>query len=349
MGSLPSWIGNFSRLTSLSMSHNKLQGRIPTQICNLQLTLLDLSQNNFSGSILSCPNSCPFSYMHLHNNSLSGEIPNALSLCTRIKTLDLSGNRLSGRIPLWINKLSRLTILMLARNNLHGQIPQQLCHLGDINILDLSHNNLSGGIPICIGNLSFGMKFTIDIGKGDRLRQPHPTWDDAIDLNFYYKPEEVEFLNKNQLLLYKGKNLVMMSLLDLSSNKLIGSIPSQFSNLKHVESLDLSFNRLSGKIPSQLVELTFLEIFNVSYNDFSGRVPDTGQFASFDERNYYGNPRLLGYHTIKAFPPTAGAKQDESYDQAAILYSNSQWRRAWFEFVDYHILQRYSKFKLNLY
>ncbi|KAL2936210.1 Receptor-like protein 15 [Bienertia sinuspersici] len=97
MGGLPSWIGNFSRLTSLSMSQNNLQGQIPTQICNLQLTLLDLSQNNFNGSILSCPYSCPFSYMHLHNNSLSGEIPNALSLCTRLKTLDLSDNRLSGR------------------------------------------------------------------------------------------------------------------------------------------------------------------------------------------------------------------------------------------------------------
>ncbi|KAL2936207.1 Receptor-like protein 9b [Bienertia sinuspersici] len=152
--------------------------------------------------------------------------------------------------------------------------------------------------------------------------------------------------------------------LNLSHNFLSGSIPNQISNLKQVESLDLSFNRLSGKIPSQLVELNFLEIFNVSYNDLSGRVPDTSQFASFDESNYYGNPRLLGYHKIKVVPPTTGGEQDEGRDQVgdnleeflwsfsiscvimffasiAILYSNSEWDRAWFEFVDYYILQRY--------
>ncbi|KAL2936342.1 Receptor-like protein 45 [Bienertia sinuspersici] len=168
--------------------------------------------------------------------------------------------------------------------------------------------------------------------------------------------------------------LEQLHALNLSHNFISGSIPSQFSNLKQLESLDLSFNHLSGKIPSQLVELNFLEIFNVSYNNLSGKVPNIGQFESFDEKNYYGNPGLFGYYRQSSFPST-GAKQDEDEEDGnqagddlkellwsfsmscvimffasiTILYINPRWSRAWFEFVDYHILWRFPEFKLNLY
>ncbi|KAL2936344.1 Receptor-like protein 9b [Bienertia sinuspersici] len=353
-GRLPSWIGNFSSLYFLSMSQNNLQGQIPTQICNPPLRLLDLSHNNFSGSIPSCPITCPFSYMHLQNNSLSQAIPNTLSSCSKLITLDLSNNQLSGGLPLWINNLSSLKKLMLAGNNLYGPIPQQFL-----------------------------------------------TLDEAPFSTIYDKLDEVEFLNKNQYLSFNGQNILTMSLLDLSSNKLTGdipsqlgkleqlrglnlshnflsgSIPSQFSNLKQVESLDLSFNHLSGEIPSQLVELNFLGTFNVSYNNLSGRVPNIGQFDTFDEMSFYGNPGLYGYLKSTLVPPSIGVNQDEDEDEKdghqanddiqeflwsfsiscvimflasiTILYINPRWRRAWFEFVDYRILWRFPKFKLNLY
>ena len=64
--------------------------------------------------------------------------------------------------------------------------------------------------------------------------------------------------------------------------------------LRSIESLYLSYNNLSGAIPWQLAEITTLEKFNLSYNNLSGEVSETGQFASFDENNYMGNPFLYG-------------------------------------------------------
>jgi len=46
------------------------------------------------------------------------------------------------------------------------------------------------------------------------------------------------------------------------------------------------------EIPFQMVKLNNLEIFNVSYNNLSGVVPNTGQFGTFVEDSYLGNPFL---------------------------------------------------------
>lgn len=62
--------------------------------------------------------------------------------------------------------------------------------------------------------------------------------------------------------------------LDLSSNKLSGSIPSNISSrLKYVTSLDLSSNSLSGEIPSGLANCTFLNVLKLNNNRFTGKIP----------------------------------------------------------------------------
>ncbi|KAJ0030448.1 hypothetical protein Pint_14474 [Pistacia integerrima] len=51
----------------------------------------------------------------------------------------------------------------------------------------------------------------------------------------------------------------------ISHNKLTGSIPRTFSNLKKIQSLDLSYNNLNGNIPPDLLELNSLSAFNVAH------------------------------------------------------------------------------------
>ncbi|CAM8983259.1 unnamed protein product [Rhodiola kirilowii] len=62
--------------------------------------------------------------------------------------------------------------------------------------------------------------------------------------------------------------------------------------MSSLEYMDLSYNNLSGAIPSSLVSLSFLSIFSVAYNQLHGRIPSAGQFLTFPNSSFEGNPGL---------------------------------------------------------
>lgn len=62
--------------------------------------------------------------------------------------------------------------------------------------------------------------------------------------------------------------------IDLSSNNLHGSIPSNISDIiKFVVSLDLSSNEFSGGIPKSLANCSYLNILKLDSNQLSGQIP----------------------------------------------------------------------------
>ncbi|KAM3269985.1 hypothetical protein P3S67_029891 [Capsicum chacoense] len=82
--------------------------------------------------------------------------------------------------------------------------------------------------------------------------------------------------------------------LNLSRNDLNGSVIQEIGQMKMLESLDMSRNKLSGMIPQGLANLTFLSVLDLSNNHLSGRIPPSTQLQSFDRSSYSGNAQLCG-------------------------------------------------------
>ncbi|PSS14141.1 inactive leucine-rich repeat receptor-like protein kinase [Actinidia chinensis var. chinensis] len=70
------------------------------------------------------------------------------------------------------------------------------------------------------------------------------------------------------------ENCSALTGLDLSSNRLNGTIPSDIPNIiKYVTSLDLSNNNLSGEIPKGLANCSYLNVLKLDSNKLSGQIP----------------------------------------------------------------------------
>ncbi|KAL5736987.1 hypothetical protein ACOSQ2_031775 [Xanthoceras sorbifolium] len=317
-GRIPSLLGNMSSLIDIVMPNNHLEGPIPSEFCQLKnLKVLDLKANNISGSLPSCLSSSLIEQLHLSKNGLEGQLKDSFFNSSFLLILDLSYNLLYGSIPTLIGGISKLIFLLLNNNNLVGEVPIQLCQLNQLRLVDLSHNNLSGHIPHCLDKTS--LHENGNIVEGFDYTEIYNQVNDTFYSIQIRRKETIEFTTKTISYPYQGKVLTYMSGIDLSCNKLTGSIPQQignltriralnlshnnltgpipltFSKLKQIESLDLSYNNLIGNIPRQLVELNALSFFSVAYNNLSGKIPDfTAQFGTFNESCYEGNRLLCG-------------------------------------------------------
>ncbi|XP_031248565.1 receptor-like protein EIX1 [Pistacia vera] len=299
-------------LTYLDLSNNLLSGMLPDCWIKFEeLVVLNVASNGFSGKIPPSMGSLgSIVTLRLSNNNFFGELP-ILSNCTRLRILDLQDNALSGKIPEWIGeRLPSLLVLSLESNKLNGSIPFQLCRLANIQILDLSLNSISGNIPPCFNNFT----------ALSEERSSHAAITYEFDFNLYgeihyvdsawltWKGSKYEY--KNTLGLVKSLDLSdnkldgtvpeeIMSLvgliaLNLSKNNFSGTIPPKIGQLKSLDFLDLSRNRFSGEIPSSLSLINRLSVMDLSDNNFSGKIPTGTQLQSFNASVYAGNPELCG-------------------------------------------------------
>ncbi|XP_052113475.1 receptor-like protein 7 [Arachis duranensis] len=122
-GSVPNWIWKLENLQSLNVSHNFLTDfEGPLQNLSSNLFVLDLHYNQLQGTAPVFPKSAV--YVDYSNNNFSSFIPDGI------------GGYLSGTI-----------YLSLANNRFHGSIPYSICNASSLQVLDFSHNNISGTIP----------------------------------------------------------------------------------------------------------------------------------------------------------------------------------------------------------
>uniref|UniRef100_A0A5B7AE34 non-specific serine/threonine protein kinase n=1 Tax=Davidia involucrata TaxID=16924 RepID=A0A5B7AE34_DAVIN len=251
-GSVPESFGTCFDLESLDISNNFFSGELPIdtllELTNLKtmvfsfnnfvgdlsdsllkkltnLETVDVSSNNLSGSIplelCSDPRNS-LKVLYLQNNMFTGPIPESLSNCSELVSLDLSFNYLTGTVPSSLGSLSKLRDLIIWLNKLHGEIPKELTNIRTLENLILDFNELTGTIPAGLSN--------------------------CANLNWIS-------LSNNRLIgeipaSFGGLN--NLAILTLGNNSISGSIPAELGDCKNLIWLDLSTNLLNGTIPPAL-------------------------------------------------------------------------------------------------
>ena len=263
-GSLSTWIGALSALTSLQMISFNLKGSIPSEIGLLiGLKSLFLSRNALTGSIpfelgraselssLSFSNnyltsSIPEQIYDLHNltlfsvynNSLTGSISSKISSLISLNMFLVHYNRLTGTIPSQIGKLLQISFLDISANLIHGSIPSELYNLTKLEYLAMDNNNIAGSLSNDISNLK-GLKFLNISVNG--LTGTIPS--------------------------YLG-NLSSILDLELVQNSLVGPIPKELFRCIHLQFLQISENLLTGAVPNGIYSLNQLQVLSLGRNSF---------------------------------------------------------------------------------
>ncbi|TKY63532.1 Receptor protein 12 [Spatholobus suberectus] len=270
MRGIPSFVRNLSKLLTLSLADNEIEGSIPHWIWQLEyLTHLNLSKNfltNLEGSVWNFSSSVLL--VDLSFNQLQGPFP---FIPTLVNYLDYSNNRFNSVIPLDIgNRLPFIILLSLSNNSFQGQIHESFCNASSLRLLDLSHNNFVGTIPKCFAVLSSSLR-VLNFG-GNKLQGYIPN---SLPTSCTLKLLD---LNDNLLEGTIPKSLAncqKLQVLNLRRNSLTDRFPCFLSNISTLRIMDLRLNKLHGSIgcPRSSGDWEMLHIVDLASNNFSGAIP----------------------------------------------------------------------------
>ncbi|XP_062116780.1 receptor-like protein EIX1 [Humulus lupulus] len=296
-GSIPDWLGQLSNLKELHLSNNQLNGTITPFIGRL-LTLehLDLSNNKLIGSLpyslgqlvhlRTLDVSCNFlegvvSESHFANLSNLKKLiisanhlicqfdPNWTPPFFNLEVLNMSSCQIRSKFPEWLRNLS-IIVLNLSNTSISGNFPTWQ---SSFIYIDLSMNQISGNLPTnFVSNLSFTLRLANNFINGSIP-------DSWCKLEFLLFLDVSKNKLSGEVPKCWGYGDTQFSLINLSSNRLSGTIPS-FSHC-FLRWLHLNNNSLSGELPQSLSNCTELELLDVGDNNLSGTIPySIGEISS---------------------------------------------------------------------
>lgn len=160
-----------SNLTYVDLSGNKLKGRIPTSLTELEnLVYLNLSSNSLNGTIpISFGDLSSLQNVSLSSNSLSGSVPDSFAAIPGLVHLDLGSNQLNGTIPKFISDMKRLKYLNLEKNNFHGVLPFNASFIKKLAALKVGGNS-----NLCYNHSTLSSKVKLGIAPCDKHGLPMP-------------------------------------------------------------------------------------------------------------------------------------------------------------------------------
>ncbi|KAF8645957.1 hypothetical protein HU200_066048 [Digitaria exilis] len=237
-GEISSSLGNLTSLNYLDLSNNSFLGHIPhlNKLQNLEYLYLgsNLLQSVIPNALTNCSN---LVVLDLSGNNLNGVIPPRISFLTKLAYIHLDSNNLTGSIPAFLRNITNLQIASFSKNRLNGRIPDEVMQMPNLKELHLNQNNLSGQIPQALSNVSSlqGLSLTSNM-LGSTV------------------PSNI------------GDDLPNLTILYLASNNFEGHIPNSIGNPLRLEEIDLSINSFTGQIPTSLGNLSLLSYLNLERN-----------------------------------------------------------------------------------
>ncbi|CAL8122906.1 unnamed protein product [Prunus armeniaca] len=267
-GRIPESIGQMSKLETIDLGWNSLEGVISeTHFSKLsKLSDLSLSSNslllNFSFDWIP-----PFQLQYIQLKSCKmSSFPKWLQTQKNYTWLDISDAGISDTIPSWFWDLSqKLAVMEISHNQMRGTVGNIISEefaprlnlswnqlegpipsiLSKASILDLSHNNFSGAASFLCATKDSNLTF-LDLSNNHVSGELPDCWIHFKKLGF----------------------------LDLSNNYLFGKIPTTMGYLFNIETLRLSNNRFVGELPSQLKNCRKLILFDLGENNLSCSIPE---------------------------------------------------------------------------
>ncbi|XP_024964189.1 probable leucine-rich repeat receptor-like serine/threonine-protein kinase At3g14840 [Cynara cardunculus var. scolymus] len=269
-------------IVTISLKGQNLQGTLPPELVKLRyLQILDLTRNLLSGNIPPEWGSMEqIVNISLLANRLNGSIPKELGNITTLKTLNVEDNLMSGRIPEELGDLSSIESLLLNGNYFTGELPPSLANLITLKQFRISSNNFSGKIPDFIGGWP----------RLETLSMQASGLEGPIPVNFTRLANlsdlRISDLGGPETLFPSFTNTSFKNLI-LRNCNLIGELPKSLaSHRSTLKVLDLSFNKLNGSIPDEFRDLARTDFIYLTGNMLSGRVPDWTTSADSIDLSY---------------------------------------------------------------
>jgi Leucine-rich repeat (LRR) protein len=228
-------LSTFPVLQLLSLGSNFLTSTLPRTMNNL--TSLDA--------------------LLLYSNLLSGSpFPEAITIFTGLRFLDLSANAFIGPLPLFDGCNVPFLLYDVHDNSFHGSVPQALGYLQAIQSLNLANNSLSGHLPFTL-IADPGIQIVILSGN-----------------NFNGSIDSIVF----------GDNI---TLFDASNNSLTGKFPSVLS--PNMQDLSLDNNMLTGSIAVDCSTTAHISKLLIGSNQFTGDLAAFSCFANLSTLSLQSN------------------------------------------------------------
>ncbi|KAG8635535.1 hypothetical protein MANES_16G044450v8 [Manihot esculenta] len=270
-GVLPASIVKLPFLQTLDLTRNYLSGNIPPEWASTKLEYLSITVNRLTGRIPSyLGNITSLVYLSLENNLFYGTVPPELGNLVNLVNLILNANNLSGELPRALTKISKLTELRISSNNFSGKIPSFIQSWKRLEMLAIQGSGLEGPIPSSISVLTNLTQLRIsDLGGGG---SKFPDLRNMTNLKYLLLSNCNISGNFPEYI----KHMKNLKDLDLSFNRLTGNLSTDFQGLESLESMYLTSNFLTGPIPKWILERNHRYAIDFSYNNFSETsVPST--------------------------------------------------------------------------